>query len=83
MRVVKSADDACYRVTWTSASLRKNKDCFDVGSASAWFGGHEEYEQHFPLDANNAREEAAFVPGDMLQDHVSCAHSFSAFYFAF
>ena len=66
--VDKSADDACYNVKWETRDLASNRDCVDISSAPFWFGGPEEYYQHFPLQSSNSRDEAAYVPGDMLQD---------------
>lgn len=68
LTVDKSSDETCYKIKWETTGLTSNRDCVDIGSAPFWFGGPEEYNQHFPLQTSNVRDEAAYVPGDMLQD---------------
>ena len=43
------------RVEWRSSGLVSLKDCIELGSAK-WFGGSEEYFQHFPLDLEQVGE---------------------------
>ena len=68
--VTKSADGVCYDVQWETRRLTSSRDCFNVGAdqGSLWYGGAEEFMQHFPLELTNSRAEVAYVPGDMLQD---------------
>ena len=69
LSVVKSSDDVCYEFKWETAGLLSNRDCVDIDAGGAvWFGGAEEYNQHFPLRKSNSRAEVPFVTGDMLQD---------------
>ena len=63
---VVELDDTCHELTWTSNYLNRFEDCFDRDTE--WFGGPEEYYQHFPLNNSFVREETAYLPGDMLQD---------------
>ena len=68
LSVAKSEDGVCYEFKWETTGLVSNKDCIDIDSGGAvWFGGAEEYEQHFPLKKSNGRAEVPFVTGDMLQ----------------
>ena len=70
IEVAKSADDVCYDVKWETTRLKSNRDCFEIGNEEevVWFGGAEEFEQHFPLRKDNPRAEVAYLPGDMLQE---------------
>ena len=65
---IQAFDDTCYDITWTSDVLNGFKDCFDLNPETKWFGGPEEYYQHFPLENSNVRESVPYLPGDMLQD---------------
>ena len=69
LSVAKSEDGICYKFKWETVGLVSNKDCVDIDTGGAvWYGGAEEYEQHFPLRKSNSRAEVAYVTGDMLQD---------------
>lgn len=63
---------ACYDLTWTTNSLQAHMDCIDIddGRGTKWFGGPEEYYQHFPMNNSFTREKVPYLPGDMLQDSV-------------
>ena len=66
--VSKSSDNVCYEFKWETAGLLSNRDCVDIDSGGAlWFGGAEEFNQHFPLRKSNRRAEVPFVTGDMIQ----------------
>ena len=47
--IIKPSWYLVIRVEWRSTGLVSLKDCIELGSAK-WFGGSEEYFQHFPLD---------------------------------
>lgn len=63
----KILDDVCYDIMWTSTILKSFEDCFNLEDEHYWFVGPEEYEQHFPIKADNQRRPVPYLPGDMLQ----------------
>lgn len=66
---VKQIDSFCSEIKWTSDVVQEFQDCFAISKdTTKWFGGPEEYYQHFPMDGNAVRESVPYLPGDMLQD---------------
>ncbi len=67
--VERTAENRCYDVSWSTRILRSHRDCFDIGTESntKWFGGPEEYYQHFPLNASFTRETVPYLPGNYLK----------------
>ena len=65
---IQALDDTCYAIAWTTNTLNGFRDCFDIDPETKWFGGPEEYYQHFPLNNSNVRDSVPYLPGDMLQD---------------
>jgi hypothetical protein len=72
LKITKDANKGdggvCYTVEWTSKCLTSLEDSFDV-SKGFWFVGPEQYEQHFPLKADQCRRDPVpLLPGDFLQN---------------
>ena len=65
---IRAFDDTCYDITWTTNVINGFKDCFVLNPQTKWFGGPEEYYQHFPMDHSANRKSVPYLPGDMLQD---------------
>ena len=55
------------RVEWRSTGLVSLKNCIELGSAK-WFGGSEEYFQHFPLDLEQVDEIKNCLVHDCMKD---------------
>ena len=64
-----AAQAKCYEVAWdTPRELSVLEDCFDIEDGVYWYGGPEEFTQHFPLRPGNSRGKLPYLPGDMIQD---------------